>query len=211
MRILIAGATGNTGTRLANQLAEAGHEPVAIVRDSSDISVLPTGCEIREGDLTDLPSDIAVGVDTVVFAAGSGGDTSEEMTRKVDRDGAKALVDLSQQAGVERFIMLSSVGTDHPESGPDSMQHYLKAKREADDHLIASGLNYAIVRPVSLTDDDGTGEIELSTDHVDGKEISRDDVAAVLAACATNEAPGKVVFEIAAGGAPVSEALATVN
>ena len=211
MRILIAGATGNTGTRLANQLSEAGHEPVALVRATSDTSGLPTGCEIRQGDLTDLPSDIAVGVDAVVFAAGSGGDTGEEMTRKVDRDGARALVDFSEQAGVERFVMLSSVGTDDPESGPDSMQHYLKAKREADDHLINSGLNYAIVRPVSLTDDHGKGEIELSTDHVDGKEISRDDVAAVLAECATGDVPGKVVFEIAAGGAPVSEALATLR
>ncbi|NHK28786.1 SDR family oxidoreductase [Parvularcula flava] len=211
MRILIAGATGNTGTRLSNQLAEAGHEAVAIVRDSSDLSGLPTGCEIRKADLTDLPSDIAVGVDAVVFAAGSGGDTSEEMTRKVDRDGAKTLVDLSQKAGVKRFVMLSSVGTDDPENGPDSMQHYLKAKRAADDHLVASGLNYAIVRPVSLTDDQGKGEIELSTDHVDGKEISRDDVAAVLAECATDEAPGKVIFEIAGGGVPVSEALAQIQ
>lgn len=211
MRILIAGATGNTGARLANELSDAGHEPVALVRGSSDTSVLPTGCETRQADLTDLPSDIAAGVDAVIFAAGSGGDTSEELTRKVDRDGAKALVDLSEQAGVERFIMLSSVGTDDPDSGPDSMQPYLKAKREADDHLIASGLNYAIVRPVSLTDDDGKGEIELSTDHVDGKKISRDDVAAVLAECATGKTPGKVVFEIAAGGVPVSEALSALG
>ncbi|GGD10602.1 SDR family oxidoreductase [Aquisalinus flavus] len=211
MRILIAGATGNTGTRLTNQLAEAGHEPIALVRETSDTSALPAGCETRQADLTDLPEDVAKGVDAVIFAAGSGGDTSAEMTDKVDRDGAMALVDRSEQAGVKRFVMLSSVGTDDPDSGPDAMQHYLKAKRAADDHLIASGLNYVIVRPVSLTDDYGTGEIELSTDHVDGKKISRDDVAAVLAECATAKTPGKVVFEIAGRGMPVGEALATLR
>jgi hypothetical protein len=43
MNILIAGATGNTGARLTHQLKEIGHYPIAMVRESSDLSKLPAG------------------------------------------------------------------------------------------------------------------------------------------------------------------------
>jgi uncharacterized protein YbjT (DUF2867 family) len=116
----------------------------------------------------------------VVFAAGSGGSTGPEMTDKVDRDGAKRLIDLAADAGVSRFVMLSSAGADNPDSESD-LAHYLQAKHEADEHLKASGLSYAIVRPVSLTDDDGSRDIRFG-DDVDPKgKAARGDVAAVLA------------------------------
>lgn len=179
MRVLVAGATGNTGLRLVKKLTAAGHAPIALVRESSDTSDLDSEVEIRHGDLTDLQSGVCAGADVVIFAAGSGGSTSDEMTDKVDRDGAKKLIDLAAEAGVSRFVMLSSRGAGDPD--PDSkLAHYLKAKHEADEHLKASGLNYVIVRPVSLTDDEGTGNIRLG-DDVDLKgTAARGDVAAVL-------------------------------
>ncbi|SFP08092.1 SDR family oxidoreductase [Qipengyuania nanhaisediminis] len=179
MKILIAGSTGNTGLRLTRQLMEAGHEPIAMHRASSDTSELPEGVATREADLTQLDGNVCSDVDAVVFAAGSGGDTSEEMTEKVDRDGAIKLIDQAKAANVSRFVMLSSVGADNPD--PDSeLYHYLKAKNAADEHLEASGLDYSIVRPVALTDDDGDRDVKLS-DDVDPKgKAARGDVAAVL-------------------------------
>ena len=180
MKILIAGSTGNTGLRLTRQLMEAGHEPIAMHRASSDTSQLPEGVATREADLTQLDDNVCSDVDAVVFAAGSGGDTSEEMTEKVDRDGAIKLIDQAKAANVSRFVMLSSVGADDPD--PDSeLYHYLKAKNAADEHLEASGLDYSIVRPVALTDDDGDRDVKLG-DDVDPKgKAARGDVAAVLA------------------------------
>lgn len=180
MKILIAGSTGNTGLRLTRQLMEAGHEPIAMHRASSDTSELPEGVATREADLTQLDDNVCTDVDAVVFAAGSGGDTSEEMTEKVDRDGAIKLIDQAKAANVSRFVMLSSVGADDPD--PDSeLYHYLKAKNAADEHLEASGLDYSIVRPVALTDDDGDRDVKLG-DDVDPKgKAARGDVAAVLA------------------------------
>ena len=110
-----------------------------------------------------------------------------------DRDGAKRLIDLSVANGVRRFVMLSSVGAANPD--PDSeLAHYLQAKHEADEHLKATDLEYAILRPVSLTDADGTGEVRLG-ENVDPKgEAARGDVAKLLADAA--EAPewvGKVL------------------
>ncbi|MEL7070759.1 MAG: SDR family oxidoreductase [Cyanobacteria bacterium J06581_3] len=179
MKILVAGATGNTGLRLVKKLKADGHTPIALVRQSSDTSGLGADVKLRQGDLTDLQDGVCDGCDAVIFAAGSGGYTGPEMTDKVDRDGAKRLIDLAAKADISRFVMLSSVGADNPD--PDSeLIHYLQAKHEADEHLKASALNYVIVRPVSLTDDDGTTDIRLGDDVDPRGEAARGDVATVL-------------------------------
>lgn len=180
MQVLVAGSTGKTGLRLVRELKQRGLDPVAMVRAESDTSKLPEGVALRQADLTDLTQDVTEGCDAVVFAAGSGGDTSAEMTDKVDRDGAKKLVDIAAANGVSRFVMLSSIGAGDPD--PDSeLAHYLEAKHEADEHLKASELEYAILRPVSLTDEDGSGKVRLG-DQVDPKgKAARGDVARLLA------------------------------
>lgn len=180
MKILVAGATGNTGLRLMKQLISRGHDPIALVRESSDTSALPVGAEQRLGDLADLPDDVCAECDAVVFAAGSGGDTSAEMTDKIDRDGAIHLIDLAVKAKVSRFVMLSSVGADAPDLDSE-MGHYLKAKHDADEYLKASGLSFAILRPVALTNGDGTENVRLGDEVGVNGEAARGDVAALLA------------------------------
>jgi uncharacterized protein YbjT (DUF2867 family) len=76
--------------------------------------------------------------------------------------------------------MLSSVGAGDPDLD-SKMGHYLKAKHDADEHLTASGLSYAIIRPVALTDGDGTEQMRFGDDvDLDG-EAARGDVATLLA------------------------------
>lgn len=193
MQILVAGSTGNTGTRLVRELQARGHDPIALVRSSSDTSGLPDTVRQREGDLTDLNAAVTEGCEVVVFAAGAGGGSSEEMTDKVDRDGAKRLIDLSVAGNVRRFVMLSSIGADEPDPQGD-LAHYLKAKHAADEHLQSSGLEYAILRPVALTDDDGGGDIRLG-DDVDPEGVAaRGDVARLLAdAAVTPDWVGKIL------------------
>lgn len=186
MKILVAGATGNTGTRLMNKLVSRGHDPVALVRNSSDTSKLPKQAEQRLGDLAELQDGVCDGCDAVIFAAGSGGDTGSDMTDKIDRDGAISLIDHAVKAGVSRFVMLSSVGAENPDPDTD-MGHYLQAKHDADEHLKASGLTYAIVRPVALTDDDGVGEVIFGDDVDPKSKAARGDVAMVLADAVTSE------------------------
>jgi uncharacterized protein YbjT (DUF2867 family) len=184
MNILVAGATGQTGLHLVQELVDQGHKPTALVRESSDTSALPQGVDLRQGDLTDLQDGLCDGMDAVIFAAGSGGSTGPEMTDKVDRDGAKRLIDLARDAGVTRFVMLSSVGSDQSDPTGE-MAHYLKAKHEADEYLKDSGMTYSILRPVALTDD-GRGTDVILGEHVDkSARASRADVAHVLAMAAT--------------------------
>lgn len=187
MNVLIAGSTGNTGLRLSNQLADAGHDVIALHRESSDTSKLPANAKLRQADLTDLSDEVCEGADVVVFAAGSGGGTSEEMTDKVDRDGAKSLIDKAAKAGASRFVMLSSVGAGDPD--PESeLANYLQAKHDADEYLKASGLSYTIVRPVSLTDDEGQRNVRLGDDVDPSGKAARGDVAAILARAVTDDA-----------------------
>jgi len=186
MKILVAGATGKTGVRLMYKLQSGGHEAVALVRKNSDTGQLPTTVEKRIGDLADLPQGVCDDCDAVIFAAGSGADTGSDMTNKVDRDGAKSLVDQASEAKIQRFVMLSSVGAEDPD--PDSkMGVYLQAKHDADEHLKHSGLSFAIVRPVALTNDDGTGQVRFGDDvDINGK-AARGDVALVLANSVTSD------------------------
>lgn len=184
MTILVAGGTGKTGLHLVRELVAQGHKPTALVRESSDTSALPHGVPLRQGDLTDLHDGVCDGMQVVVFAAGSGGSTGPEMTDKVDRDGAKRLIDLARDAGVTRFVMLSSIGAD--QSAPTGeLAHYLKAKHAADEYLMASGLTYAILRPVALINDGRGADVILGENVERSATASRADVAHVLAEAAT--------------------------
>ena len=148
MTILVAGATGKTGLHLVQELVDLGHEPTALVRESLDTSALPRGVELRLGELTDVQAGVCDGMDAGIFVAGSGGYADSDMTDKVDRDGAKRLIDLARDAGVMR----SSVGAEQSDP-PGHFAHYLKAKHAADEHLIASRLTYAILCPVASAND----------------------------------------------------------
>ncbi len=194
MKILVAGATGNTGLRLVRELAERGHDPIALVRGSSDTGDLADSVETRLGDLTELQDGVTNGCEVVIFAAGSGGGTSEEMTDKIDRDGAIRLIELAEKSGVRRFVMLSSVGADDPD--PDSeLAHYLQAKHDADARLQKSDMEIAILRPVSLTDEGATGNVRLGDDVDPSGEAARGDVAVLLADAAVQpEWAGRVTL-----------------
>ncbi|UWR00355.1 SDR family oxidoreductase [Rhodobacteraceae bacterium S2214] len=182
--ILIAGATGKTGRILTQEILDQGHSVTALVRDGSNTSQLPEATKLRQADLTDLQAGVCDGADVVIFAAGSGGSTGPEMTDKVDRDGAMRLVDLAKDAGAERFVMLSSVGADQSDPSGD-LAHYLKAKHDADEHLKASGMTYAILRPVALTDDGRSSDVIVGSEVDKSAKASRADVAHVLAMAAT--------------------------
>lgn len=211
MRILIAGATGQTGRALTRKIQQSGRTPVALVRESSDLSVLPEGVETRTADLTDLPDDIAETMDAVIFAAGAGGDTPESLTDAIDRDGAISLIEKAKRAGVQRFVMLSSVGADRPDQGLEEMRHYLKAKHDADAYLKTAGVDYTIVRPVSLTNEDGAGQVEVSSEHVSGDTISSEDVAEVLERCVSVPEASGAIFELCKGDESIGDAMGHIN
>ncbi len=108
--------------------------------------------------------------------------------------------------------MLSAVGTDNPENGPDKLKTYLEAKAEADKKLKKSNLNYTIFKAVSLTDDAETGKITARKKLDDSTgEISRADVAAAIVEALDNENTYRKSIEIAAGNTPIGGALSSFD
>ncbi|WP_120077540.1 SDR family oxidoreductase [Aurantiacibacter odishensis] len=209
MKILVAGAAGAVGNMLVKELYEGGHQVVGLVHsDDKTAKVEGAGGSPIIADVTDKATliDPVSGADVVVFAAGSGGSAVEQ----VDRDGAINLVDVAQQAGVARFVMLSSMAAGEPDRGPEELRDYLVAKGEADHYLRDSSLSHVIVRPGSLTDDAGSGRIRIATEKLPSGEIARADVAKVLAACVEDNAPQDITFELLSGEQPIGAALASV-
>jgi uncharacterized protein YbjT (DUF2867 family) len=103
-------------------------------------------------------------------------------------------------------VIVSSIGAENPPSDDDVFSVYLRAKAEADAAVAASDRAWTIVRPGSLTDDSGTGNVRLSAEAFRGR-VPRDDVAAVIAALlAREDAAGKTLY-VNGGEDPIDVAL----
>ena len=118
-----------------------------------------------------------------MFAAGAGPGSGPERKRTVDYGAAVKLIEAAKELGVARYVMVSSMGTFDIEHSPEAMRPYFQAKRDADDALEASGLDWTIVRPGHLTDDPGTGRVDAARALGRTGEVPREDVAAVLVEC----------------------------
>ncbi|MGE7876181.1 SDR family oxidoreductase [Peribacillus muralis] len=213
MNILIAGANGTTGRMIIEELSKDPEMDVygMIRKEEQAQTIKELGGHPLLADLEGNVDKAVDNMEAIIFAAGSGPKTGPDKTTAVDKLGAIKLVDAAKKKGIERFVMLSSVGSDHPEQAQDEMRHYLEAKHDADEHLKASGLTYTIVRPVALTNEQGLGKIfaEQKVDHTD-KSISRADVASVLVQSVTEKSTFNKTFEILSGSLPIKEALTTI-
>ncbi|MDZ5713622.1 SDR family oxidoreductase [Jeotgalibacillus haloalkalitolerans] len=212
MHVLVIGANGTTGRMAVKKLAESEQHLVkAMIRKSEQSKEMEDlGARPIIADLEQAFNYAFEDVNAVIFAAGSGPDTGTDKTTAVDRDGAIKAVDFAKEKGIERFIMLSSMGADDPSIAGDSdtFHHYLQAKHDADVHLKQSGLNYTIVRPGALTDDKATDKIDVSEEmkHREG-EITREDVATVLVESILCTNLHHKTIELVNGDQPIKEAL----
>lgn len=216
-RIAIVGGHGNVARHLHPLLVAAGHTPVALVRREDYRAELEgLGAEVR---LLDIERDDAAafaaafeGCHAVVFAAGGGADGNVERKRTVDLEGTLKSLDGARQAGISRFVQVSAIGVDRPlpDDTGEVWAAYVAAKRDSDAAVRDSGLDWTIVRPGALTDEPGTGLVEVAPE-VERGQVPRADVAAVIAHCLDTGAGLGAQFELVGGSTPVAEALAAVQ
>ncbi len=211
-RILIIGGHGKVALQAEPLLVRAGHDVRAVIRNADhadDVAAAGAHPEVADvagldiAQLTDLVRDS----DVVIWSAGAGGGDAAR-TYAVDRDAAIRTIDAAVAAGVDRFIMVSyfGAGADHGVDPDNGFFAYAEAKAAADDHLRASGVDFTILAPSSLTDDAATGLIE--TDAESGTLVSRADVAAVLAAAVDEPATRGRTVSFNTGSTPIAAALA---
>ena len=213
-QVAIVGGHGQVARLIHPILLEAGRTPVALVRsDAQRADLEQLGAQVRHLDIerADAPAfaDAFAGCDAVVFAAGGGPDGNIERKRTVDLEGSLKSIQGAHACGITRFVQVSAIGVDNPL--PDDVsavwKAYVEAKRDADEALRVSGLDWTILRPGRLTDDPGTGRVSLGED-VSRAEIPRADVAAVVAAVLDNESTHGQQWNLVAGDVPIAQAIA---
>lgn len=212
MDIVVAGGHGKIGQRLLRLLAERGDRARGLIRNpdhEADLEALGAEAVLCDLEAREDVADCVEGADAIVFAAGAGPGSGPERKRTLDLGGALKLIDAAKAKGISRYVIVSSIGADHPGRGSEQMRPYLEAKAEADRALAASGLDYTIVRPGGLTDDPGTGLVTVG-EELDYGQVTRDDVAAVLmAALDAPNAIGKA-FVLLNGDTPIDEAISSL-
>lgn len=197
-KTLIIGASGQIGKMTTKQLLADGKTVIALVRDKNKLADIRSDkLHIVEGDLENDFSQAFADCDQVIFSAGSGGKTGADKTMLIDLWAACKAVDYAKSANVSHFVMVSSIGADDPSQGTEIMKPYMVAKHMADEHLIRSGLNYTIIRPGLLTDNNGTGKVQtIRPSNKEQMTINREDVASTLAYALGKSELGGKIFEL---------------
>ncbi|MEW2575787.1 NAD(P)H-binding protein [Streptomyces syringium] len=217
MRIVIAGGHGQIALRLERLLAGRGDEVAGVIRKPGQAGALlaagaePVVCDLESATVEEIARHLE-GADAVVFAAGAGPGSGIERKDTVDRAAAALFADAAEAAGVRRYVIVSSMGADRePPEGTDPVfAAYLRAKGAADDDVRSrAGLDWTVLRPGRLTDDPGTGRVTLAESTGRG-EVTRDDVAAVLAALLAEPDTAGRTLELIGGDIPVEQAVKTV-
>lgn len=219
VHVVIAGGHGKIALQLAALLAGRGDVVTSVVRNPDHRGDVETAgataavLDLESASVADLAGHLN-GADAVVFAAGAGPGSDAGRKDSVDRAAAVLLADAAAQAGVGRYLLVSSTGVDAaPAPGTDEVgAAYLRAKKAAEDAIRATDLAWTILRPGRLTDNPGTGKVLLAEPGRVGEGASRGDVtradtAAVLAALLDTPGTAGRVLELREGDTEIMTAV----
>ncbi|NEO88869.1 MAG: NAD(P)H-binding protein [Moorea sp. SIO3G5] len=207
MKACVAGATGETGKRIVQELVIRDIPVRALVRNLDYAQeILPPAAELVVGDVL-KPETIgtAIGDSTVVLCA-TGARPSFDPTAPylVDYEGTKNLVDAAKQKGVEHFVLVSSLCVSQFFHPLNLFWLILVWKKQAEEYLQKSSLTYTIVRPGGLRNEDNSDPIVMSgADTLFEGSIPRTKVAEVcVEALSEPEARNKIVEVVSSAEAP---------
>lgn len=205
-KIFIFGGSGRVATDLIKDLVADGNIVTAAARHPENIIKLD-GVTADKLDLHADVDDIAKqvkGFDAIYFTAGSSG----KDLIQTDAMGSIKTMIAAEKAGVKRYIMLSSMLSLDINSWKKipGLEDYLAAKFFADTYLMDStDLEYTILQPGNLTEEKGTGKIQLNVEAADSNPIL--DVAKTLAEILKySNTIGKVI-PMSSGEMPIDDAL----
>lgn len=191
MKIAIFGANGKTGKKVVEQALELGYEVKAFVRNLEKMDITNEKLTLFKGDVTNFKNvdQIMVGVDGVIVALGASPDMQADIVMEA---GTKNIVKAMKKYGAKRVIVQSSYAMSGSPEGIELMKKMgmgeeqiamvkpvLDDKAKQEKALQESGLEFVIVRPLMLTDNDKTGKYRVGENlNVKlGDAISRADVA----------------------------------
>ncbi len=202
MKAFVAGATGETGRRIVQQLVDRGIPVRALVRDAQSAqAILPTGVELVTADLMNAESlKMAIADSTVLFSAtGARPSFDPAGPYKVDYEGTKNLVEAAKAMGIEQFVMVSSQCASQFFHPLNLFWLILVWKKRGEEYLQNSGLTYTIVRPGGLKNEDNADAIVMSSqDTLSEGSIPRTKVAQVCVEAVFQSSSRNKIVEIVA-------------
>jgi uncharacterized protein YbjT (DUF2867 family) len=134
--ILLTGATGTTGRRVARRLTKWGYRFSALVRDPDKVTGLKSSkVELIEGDFG-KPDSLKRAMEGIEHAFLLPPNTKDQF--RLERN----FIDAAREAGVRYLVKYSAIGAD-----PDSPSRLLRWHGEAEKYLEQSGIRHSIVRP----------------------------------------------------------------
>ncbi len=200
--VMVAGATGKTGKHMVKHLLADGYPVRVLVRNEEKAkNMFGDTVEIRVADITDAAAVMSAtrGVKYVLSAVGSAAPAGPNSPEFVDYGGVKNMIEASVAAGVDQFVLVSSLGATHEDHPLNKMfGNVMVWKYKGENALRESGLNYTIVRPGGLNEDPGRQHALLfdQGDKLEEGRISRDDVAEICVAAISNQSARGKTFEV---------------
>ncbi|EMF16024.1 NAD-dependent epimerase/dehydratase [Sphaerulina musiva SO2202] len=238
---LILGGSGKVARHITRILStEENHTVHSLIRSESQIPSIrslgghPIVQSLETASVPDLIQTIHnTQPSTIIFAAGAGAGSPASRTSAVDFGSAVKAAEATAQSGVtKRYIIISALDVRDRENCrvPDwydekdrvmservwgAIGHYMQAKFEADRDLVREngrrGLEYTIVRPGGLRDEEGTGRIEAGKVHFGERMIAREDVARAVVEIMKNDGTKGLAIDMVGGDTlTVKEAIAKV-
>jgi uncharacterized protein YbjT (DUF2867 family) len=195
-KVVVAGATGQLGNKIAKALIEQGAEVTAMVRATSNRSKLEA-MGVKNfviGDLMDRASLKTAlspdhGFDAIVASAAGYTKHTKGDNPDTDTVGYRNLVDATKEAGIPRFVLISILESDKAVSVPHFYNKYLVEK-----YLAEKKQPYIALRPGAFFDwSDDTivkklkqGVVPMFFDEVNYGTIYTADLARYVAIAATS-------------------------
>lgn len=212
--VLVAGATGRTGTEIVTELQANGYRVRAFVRDIDKArEKLGDEIEFAQGDVREIATIEAAltDVDALISAIGAGRSDPANGPEFVDYGGVKNLADAAAAANLRQLVLVSSMGVTHEDHILNKMfNNVLTWKFKGEEALRASGVPYTIVRPGGLTNaPGGENEIVFRQGDTEAGAIPRADVARVCVAALDSQDALNKTFEINSGKTPATSDVST--
>lgn len=213
MKVFVVGANGKVARHFADFVKEdSAIDETAMIRKAEQAGFFEErGIDTVLLDLVknsiDELAEAMKGSDAVIFSAGAGG-SGIDKTILIDLDGAVKAMTAAEQAGVKRFVMVSTFRTGREAMSQEhDLQIYTIAKNYADEWLKnRTQLDWTIVHPGMLVDTDGTDQIKVGMGQ-EINEVPRQDVARTLISVLKNDNTIRKEFEVLAGDKTVEEAV----
>ncbi|MEG4089701.1 SDR family oxidoreductase [Microcoleus sp. Pol12B4] len=199
--IFLAGASRGVGLEIAKCLTAQKMQVTALLRSPATSTELETlGIKFVTGDALDAAA---------VEAAMAGGEPIHAVIstigglpkdgERADYLGNKNLIDAAVKAGVQKFILVSSIGSGNSAAALqpqvlETLAPVLIEKEKAENHLIESGMIYTVIRPGGLKSEPATGNGILTEDCRVAGTIHRADVAQLVCQCLVSDTANNKVL-----------------